>query len=444
LIVAQQEEKPVLEWLVNIPADFWAVLIEMAPYLLFGFFVAGVLSVVVSQEFVERHLGGRGVWPVLKASAFGVPLPLCSCGVIPVSASLRNHGASKGATVGFLISTPQTGVDSIMVTFSLMGGVFAIFRPLTALVSGLIGGTIVSAVDANGSEGARSPSATCRETCCAGGSAHGKIYGAFAYGFGALPRDIARMLLAGLAIAVLISAAVPENYLTGLLGGGIGAMLIMMLLGVPIYVCATASVPIAAALICKGVSPGAALVFLMTGPATNAATITMVWRMLGRRTALVYLLTVALSALAAGLILDYVFSISHIQATPAMGGMLPNYVKWAAAVILLGILGVALFRRPIRRGADQAKDLPQPTRVTIKGMTCSHCAASVRRALLECPGVEAVEVDPAGGEAVVRGSGWDLGALRKAVEELGYTVVKTGEGSCDSGQTNSTDTSGPG
>jgi hypothetical protein len=434
----------VLEWLVNIPADFWAVLSEMAPYLLFGFFVAGVLSVVVSPEFVERHLGGRGVWPVLKASAFGVPLPLCSCGVIPVSASLRKHGASKGATVGFLISTPQTGVDSIMVTFSLLGGVFAMFRPLVALVSGLIGGTIVSAVDADGSEGARSPGATCREACCASGEAHGKIYRAFAYGFGALPRDIARMLLAGLAIAALISAAVPENYLTGLLGGGIGAMLIMMLLGVPIYVCATASVPIAAALIYKGVSPGAALVFLMTGPATNAATITMVWRMLGRRTAIVYLLTVALSALAAGLILDYVFSIGHIQAAPAMGGMLPNYVKWAAAVILLGILGVALFRRQIRRGADQAKDLPQPTRVAIKGMTCSHCAASVRRALLECPGVEAVEVDLAGGEAVVRGSGWDLGALRKAVEELGYTVVKTGEGSSDSGQTNSTETPGPG
>jgi len=123
--------------------DFWDTIAEMSPYLLFGFFVAGLLSVLVSQQLVEKHLGGRGLWPLLKASIFGVPLPLCSCGVIPVSMSLHKHGASKGSTIAFLLSTPQTGVDSIFVTLSLLGPVFAVFRPVAALITGLVGGAVV-------------------------------------------------------------------------------------------------------------------------------------------------------------------------------------------------------------------------------------------------------------------------------------------------------------
>jgi len=153
------------EIVTQIPGQFWAVLLEMAPYLLFGFLVAGVLSVIISPVFVERHLGGRGFWPVIKAAALGVPLPLCSCGVIPVSASLRRHGASRGATTAFLISTPQDGVDSIAVTFGMLGWVFAVFRPIAALVSGLIGGTIVSAVD-HDADDAEPPAPTPR-ACCA-------------------------------------------------------------------------------------------------------------------------------------------------------------------------------------------------------------------------------------------------------------------------------------
>src|SRR4030042_6228541 len=132
------------EFIVSILTDFWGTATDMSPYLLFGFLVAGILSMLVSQQLVERHLGGRGIWPVLKASLLGVPLPLCSCGVIPVSMSLNKHGAGKGSTIAFLISTPQTGVDSILVTYSLLGPVFAIFRPLAALVTGLIGGGLVN------------------------------------------------------------------------------------------------------------------------------------------------------------------------------------------------------------------------------------------------------------------------------------------------------------
>jgi len=413
------------EWLTNIPADFWAVLAEMAPYLLLGFLAAGALSVLVSPEFIERHLGGGGIWPVAKAAAFGVPLPLCSCGVIPVAASLRRHGAGRGATVGFLISTPQTGVDSIFVTLSLLGGVFAIFRPLVALVSGILGGVIVSAAAGDGDDQAApdSPAEKCQDACCTG-EGGSKLRRALSYGFVTLPRDIGWALLAGLAIATVISVAVPEDFFAGLLGGGIGAMLVMMALGVPVYVCATASVPVAAALIAKGVSPGAALVFLMTGPATNAATIATVWRVLGRRTAILYLLTVALSALGAGLLLDYIFDVGAIAAAPAMGWMLPGYVKSACAVVLLAVLARAALTRgahehePGAAGADEAA-----ATLTIKGMTCTQCAHSVRRAVMECSGVGDVEVDLSGGRASITGDAFDLDEISRAVEGLGYRVT---------------------
>ncbi|MHC4591996.1 MAG: permease [Planctomycetota bacterium] len=292
------------EVLLGIAEELWKVGGEMAPFLLFGFFMAGVLYVLVPAATVERHLGGRGMLPVTKAAIFGIPLPLCSCGVIPVAASLRRHGASRGATTAFIIATPQTGVDSILVTFGLLGGVFAVFRPLAALVSGTLGGWLASL--AGGSEDAKggNPDA-CEDGCCADESGGRKLLGALRYGFVTLPRDIVKPLVVGLLAAGSISVVVPEDYFAEALGTGIGGMLVMMVVGMPIYVCATASVPVAAALMAKGISPGAALVFLMTGPATNAATIGTVWKLLGKRSAVAYLATVALTALASGLVLDW-------------------------------------------------------------------------------------------------------------------------------------------
>ena len=409
------------EWLIGIPKGFWLVLSEMAPYLLFGFFVAGALSELISARLVERHLGGRGFWPVLKAAAFGVPMPLCSCGVIPVAASLRRHGASRGATTAFLIATPQDGVDSIMVTLSLLGPVFAVFRPIAALVSGLIGGTLVAAGSDNGET--RPPAADKARAGRVPEVHSSRLYRLFAYGFGALPRDIGKPLLVGLAIAALISALVPPDLLGPYLGGGIVAMLVMMLLGIPVYVCATASVPIAAALVFKGLSPGAALVFLMTGPATNAATITTVWKVMGRRAALIYLGTVAGTALAAGVALDWLFKLQDIAPAPAMPWMLPAWVKALCAAALLGVLGWALLR-PLLRGRAAVEEEPatRAEKLLVKGMTCTHCVGAVRRALLECAGVASAKVDLATGEAAVAGEALDLDEMRSAVEALGYQV----------------------
>jgi len=331
-----------VEALTNAAAAFWSTLCEMAPYLLFGFLAAGLLSVLIPRSLVERHLGGRGFWPVAKASLFGIPLPLCSCSVIPVTASLRRHGASRGAATAFLLSTPQTGVDSIFVTLALLGPVFAIFRPLAALVSGLLGG---AATDLSEPANDAEPAPPCEEACCAEGRG-GKLTRVVSYGFVDLPRDIGAALLLGIGVAGVMAALIPDNYFAGLLGTGVGAIVVMMLVGIPVYVCATASVPVAAMLIAKGVSPGAALAFLLTGPATNAATLATVWKVMGRRTALIYLGTVVLTALGGGLLLDAIFQAGAPAPAPAMGGMLPAWLRTASAVALLAVLANALLRRP--------------------------------------------------------------------------------------------------
>lgn len=417
------------ERLWALPGDFWLVLGEMAPYLLFGFLAAGVLSVVIKPETVERHLGGRGLWPVVKAALFGVPLPLCSCGVIPVSASLRRHGATRGAVTAFLISTPQTGVDSILATYALMGGLFAIFRPLFALLSGVLGGAVVAAVT---EDRGTLPGATpqdkplCTDSCCQG-PRRNRLVQALAYGFGDLPMDIGKSLLIGLLVAAAISAVLPPQSIAAALGvipeayRGVLTIAVMMLAGIPVYVCATASIPVAAVLILEqGVSPGAAFAFLMTGPATNAATIATVWNVMGRRTALVYLLTMAGAALAGGLILDYLLHATGTQVEPPGAAMMPGWVTTLSAVTLLGLLAVALVRAAKgRRTKAPAGEAAKATRLRVTGMTCTHCQAAVTRALSECPGVSGVQVDLGSGVATVTGSA-GFETLAGVVRELGY------------------------
>jgi len=341
-------------WII---VDFWDTVAEMSPYLLFGFLMAGILSVLISQRMVEKHLGGKGIWPVLKASIFGVPLPLCSCGVIPVSMSLHKHGASKGSTIAFLLSTPQTGVDSIFVTLSLLGPIFAIFRPVAAFVTGIIGGILVdmftpplggAGFSAGPQDGQPAPP-KCTDECC-GGAENKKIIRGLKFAFVTLPRDIGGAMLVGLVIAAFISALVPDDFFAEKLGTGIVAMLVMMALGIPMYVCATASVPIAAALMMKGLTPGAALVFLMTGPATNAASFVTIWKIMGRATALIYLVTIAVCALASGLLLDHIAAGVDFQIATRAGWMLPAAVKYISAVLILAVLGFAILRgkEPVR------------------------------------------------------------------------------------------------
>jgi len=328
---------------VNVMTESWLVLGQMAPYLLFGFLAAGALSVLISPQWVERQLGKSGLGPVLKASLFGVPLPLCSCSVIPVSVSMRHHGASRAATTAFLLSTPQTGVDSIAVTYALLGPVFAIFRPLTALFTGLIGGSLVrffGETDESKAAGHSEP-APCDEACCANKERASVLKRIFKYGLVTLPRDIGLAMLIGILIAGAMAAIVPQDHLTAYIGGGVLSILLLMAAGVPVYVCATASVPIAAGLMHIGGSPGAALAFLIAGPATNAATFTTIWKALGGRTAMLYLLTVGASALGFGLLLDWLVPIAEMSLPQLASHTHMQSVSWlyhAAAVTLLVVL----------------------------------------------------------------------------------------------------------
>ena len=413
-----------MEFIQDILMQTWETLREMSPFLLFGFLVAGILYVFIKPELVERHLGGNGTAQVVKASVLGVPLPLCSCGVIPVAASLRRHGAGKGATTSFLISTPQTGVDSIMVTLSLLGPVFAIFRPFFAFVSGVFGGTVVNALDKDDRDSAVPEHPVCTDCDEDGGHRSAGMAGALKYGFHTLPRDINRALIIGIILAGLIGALIPDDYFASVLGGGIVAMLVMMAVGIPSYVCATASVPIAAALIAKGVSPGAALVFLMTGPATNAATIMTISKVMGRRTAVIYLAAVAASAIAGGLLLDAIYQAGSFSGAMEHPWMFPGWLKSLSAGLLTLVVIGSFFRIPEKQ-PEIEDDEGNNMKLKIEGMTCEHCVNSVTRALKESRGVRSARVDLRKGEAVVTGGDIDVSLLREAVESLGYKVTGT-------------------
>jgi len=324
----------------------------MAPYLLFGFLFAGLLSVFISPETVKRHLGGRGFLQVFKASLFGVPLPLCSCGVIPVFASLRKSGAGKGAATSFLISTPQTGVDSILVTYSMLGPVLAIFRPLAALISGIVGGTLVDSFDKDEKDdkcqqvqkesGSRS---CCHDKCCDEPKKENILKRILVYGFVTLMDDIAKSLSIGIILAAAIAMMVPENWFSSAVGTGFTGMIFMMACGIPLYVCATASVPIAAVLIAKGVSPGAAFVFLMTGPATNAAAIAIVWKMLGKRSTFLYLFSLAACAIAFGLVIDRIpYLGTDVVAAACHHDESPNLFQQISAGVLLMLISISLLK----------------------------------------------------------------------------------------------------
>jgi len=354
------------EVIIKFSLEWWRVLCLMSPWLLFGFLVAGILSVLIPEGQVKKILGKPGFGSILKAALLGVPLPLCSCGVIPVALSLRKEGASRGAVNSFLISTPQTGVDSIVVTYSMMGWVFALFRPFAAFFAGLFGGIVAELFDKENRNAAaccehEEESCCCEKECCSGEEPNKKRAGFFGkavyalhYGFVVLTGDVAGALLAGISIAALIGIFVPENWF-GAFGTGFVSMLAMMALGIPMYVCSSASVPIAAAFMLKGISPGAALVFLMAGPGTNAATVSILWNSFGRRSALLYLISIIVSSLLMGGLLNLICSFVPPALQPAaschelMGNSL-SFVEIISGVFLLGLifwryLKIFLFRK---------------------------------------------------------------------------------------------------
>ncbi len=404
----------------DLAGQIWSTTAEMAPYLLFGFLVAGILSELLPSSFVEKHLGRGRLGPVLKASLLGVPLPLCSCGVIPVATGLRRHGASKAATTAFLISTPQTGIDSILVTYSLLGPVFAIFRPLAALLSGFFGGSLVLMADKT-SEAPTTPAKENTQTTKE--ALFSRLAKSLRYGFVTLPGDIGSSLFIGLILSGLIAALVPDNFFSVFLGSRLLTMTAMLVVGIPLYVCATASVPVAAAFMAKGVSPGAALVFLMTGPATNAAAISTIWKIMGKRTAVLFLLAVAISSMASGLCLDLIVDNLETKPAPPSHSMLPESVGSGSAILLTALLLNAVLQKNKHGEASdchcESKD-EETIVLSVSGMSCSHCEAQVIESLEGVTGVRKATASAAEGKATVYGNAMDRKALEEALEATGH------------------------
>lgn len=310
---------------------------EMSPYILLGFLLAGLMHAFISPALYHRYLGGNSFRSVIYATLLGIPLPLCSCGVIPTAMSLHKEGASKGATISFLIATPQTGVDSIIATYSLMGLPFALLRPIAALITALLGGTVTNlwsqekkkstAVhtcchchEHNEDNCADDDHCQCNsnekgdEHCGCGCGCHEekvpanlwqKLGKALHYAFVEMMGDIGKWLLVGLLVAGLITVFVPASFFSMFTDKPLLSMLLVLICAMPMYLCATGSIPIAVALMLKGLSPGTALVLLMAGPAVNAASMIVISKVMGKRTMWLYLLSIITGAVACGLVIDY-------------------------------------------------------------------------------------------------------------------------------------------
>lgn len=329
----------------------WDMLVEMAPYMCLGFLMAGLLHVFVNPKIILRFLGRGRIKSVLYATLLGIPLPLCSCGVLPATAGLKKQGATNGAAMSFLIATPETGVDSIAVTYALLDPIMTIFRPLAAFVTSIAAGLIQNFFGKtyNDSEVQMEPDLSCKiDNCCDGINCPAEVHRrhhsffekltvALKYGFGEILDDISKWLVLGIVIAGAITVLVPDSFMKTYLNGGISSMLIMLVIGIPFYICATSSTPIAAALILKGVSPGAALVFLLAGPATNAATISVVYGLFRKRATVIYLASIAISAIVMGLLLDKVyiwFKVTASSVAGEAGEIIPHWMGGFFAVLL--------------------------------------------------------------------------------------------------------------
>lgn len=379
-----------------------ALTCEMAPYLLLGFLLAGVLHVFVPRQVYSRYLSKNNFGSVLLSALFGVPLPLCSCGVIPTAASMRKEGASKAATVSFLISTPQTGVDSIAATASLLGAPFAVIRPVVAFVTALCGGMLTALFGKTENDEKAASQPEQEERLPAGFFA--KCREALKYGFVDMIGDIGKNLVIGLLVAGAISVLLPDDFFSMFADRPFLNMVLVLAVSIPMYLCATGSVPIAAALMLKGLSPGAALVLLMAGPATNMASIMVIGKVLGRRTLVIYLASIIVGAIGFGTIVDTLlpaewFSVSggHVSAC-CHGEELPVWKIVSAAVLAVLLIAAFVKHNHHKRTATMGKVFK------IKGMSCSHCKANVEKAIKSVEGVESVVVDLQSGTADVQGT----------------------------------------
>jgi len=436
-----------LEYIVKYFDELWFLLFEMAPWLLLGLIFAGLLKVYFPQKHIDKYLGKSNFKSSLNASLLGVPMPLCSCGVIPTAISFYKNGASKGATNSFLISTPQTGVDSIFATYSMLGWPFALLRPFVAFFTGVVGGVLTNIFIKEKPVKKASPfagfkidtstlgktGATCNDDSCGchepktEDKRHALVRAAD-YAFVELLQDIAKWLIIGFLVAALISVVLPNDFFSSFKGLGLLEILVVLAASVPIYICATGSIPIAAVLLMKGVSPGAALVFLMAGPATNVATIAVLGKTMGRKSLIIYLSTIIGGAIVFGLLTnwlipaDFILSkMVHIHGNGEEHEMLPQWLQLGSAFLLVFSIIGGYFYTIFKKKRKMTKT--EGITVKVTGMTCSHCEATVKRNLEALTGITNVIADNKSNTVKITGSGINLEKVKSTVNGLGYNFV---------------------
>ncbi len=423
--------------------ELWSVYVELAPYLFIGLAFVGILHLLIKDDWIGKQLGSNKFSAVLKAALVGVPMPLCSCGVIPTALHINKKGASQGATVSFLISTPQTGIDSITPTIGMLGPVFGIFRPIWAFISGITGGVATNIFVKKQEINHEKPVVT---SCCSSGSCsvdakpNKKSFGELIrYAFIEFLDDISPQLVVGILLAALIALFVPEGFFESY-GKGFTGMLLIILFGLPLYVCATGSIPIAISLMMKGFSPGAAFVFLTVGPATNIATISMVMKALGLKIMLIYLSTITITALIGGFVLNKLLDFLQVDMNlMLMGHHEGNTATWK--YVLTGLFSIALlfslYRRlkgmikreshshdnheAIPHNHSENSDKENELTIGVDGMTCSHCVRHVKESIEEVEGVINAKVSLTEKVAIVRGN-FDKHKVEEAIENAGYKV----------------------
>jgi uncharacterized membrane protein YraQ (UPF0718 family) len=376
------------DMIAELLGNIWLVYLDTAVWLLLGLLAAGSIKLFISEDTMRRWVGGRGLGAILRAALFGAPLPLCSCGVLPAAIGLHRAGASKEATVSFLISTPETSVDSVAVTYALMGPLMAVFRPIAALVNAvgtgllttLVADRVVSSAVTEPVEAITSCCSTKQadtrqmdemDSCCASktqpvetsccstenknpaneNTLPAKLWQVLSYAGAELLDDISKWMFIGIVLAGAMITFIPPDWFAQW-GHGITAMLVMLVVGVPMYICAVASTPVAAGLLLSGVSPGAVLVFLLVGPATNIASFALLKNELGLKVTLVYLAGLSFFSLMMGLLLEWLLDTQDWKINAVLGeshAILPGIISWASAFLLI-FLAIKPLRRAVFPG----------------------------------------------------------------------------------------------
>ncbi len=407
--------------------DFVTILSEMSPYLLLGFFFAGLLYAFMPRQKIEKYFSGKPLKSSILASIFGIPLPLCSCGVIPTGTALYKNGASKGGTVSFLISTPQTGVDSILATFSLLGLPFAIIRPIAALITGITGGLITSRITKEDAKETHFKEPETTEK-----SILQRVKDVFRYGFVEFIQDISKWLVIGLVLAAIISVLIPNDFFNVLKLSPILQMLLILVVSIPLYICATGTIPLAAVLLLKGISPGAAFMLLMAGPATNAATITMIGTVLGKKSLFSYLGTIIVGALSFGLLIDYVLPTEWFTqiANQHLAHNHGEHLTWwqiLSGIILMALIINGYIQKMLsnKRNVIQTNNtnIMEIQTIKVDGMTCNHCKANVESNLEKLSFVNSAKVNLTEKTVTLEGDNIEIEMAKETIESLGYKPI---------------------